>query len=439
MQALFAQLTCCMCIPDMATCLHDDQAGSLYDCMFDKASCSWAPWLPPGPPAPIPTSLAFNDIMVPTVDSVRYGRLLQLLAAHNKHVLFVGPTGVALAGQACLLSSCLQRAQACMMADFIAESIGACICILHAGTGKTAYVKAALEGLAAKGGWHVIPTAFSAQTSANQVAGGARVAGVELTLEHNALSLSLCLSLSLHTSSVSVSQNCHPRLSPATQHVKTHTAHSSTLPNAQVQDMVDAKLDKRRKGVYGPPLGSAAVLFVDDLNMPALEVYGAQPPVELLRQLVDHGGWCAAGWQLRGRDMQCVDLLPGTRSDCCARRAARSMRACFTATCNCARNMQSHAGTTAPTTAGARSWTCSWWARWARPAAAATPSARACCATSWCWRWTSLTAQATRAFTPPSATGARGDGACLGSSLHWRHLDGPLVPPRGCSAAVTAW
>ncbi|KAI5747904.1 hypothetical protein M8J77_019695 [Diaphorina citri] len=57
------------------------------------------------------------------------------------------------------------------------------------------------------------------------------------------------------------------------------------------QELVLTKLVKRKRGVYGPLLKKTAVFFIDDMNMPVKEVYGAQPPIELLRMFFDHKYW----------------------------------------------------------------------------------------------------------------------------------------------------
>lgn len=42
---------------------------------------------------------------------------------------------------------------------------------------------------------------------------------------------------------------------------------------------------------FSRAVSSVSVFFLDDLNMPAKEIYGAQPPIELLRQWINHGHW----------------------------------------------------------------------------------------------------------------------------------------------------
>lgn len=54
-----------------------------------------------------------------------------------------------------------------------------------------------------------------------------------------------------------------------------------------VQTLLEAGLEKKRRTKLGPPVGSRVVVFVDDVNLPQPDAFGTKPPLELLRQLKD--------------------------------------------------------------------------------------------------------------------------------------------------------
>ena len=76
-------------------------------------------------------------------------------------------------------------------------------------------------------------------------------------------------------------------------------------------DVMMEKLDKRKKTLYGPPINKRMIIFVDDVNMPALDRYGSQPPVELLRQTIEGGFY-------ENKKFYFINIIDTTFVACCA-------------------------------------------------------------------------------------------------------------------------
>ncbi|XP_063298016.1 dynein axonemal heavy chain 14 [Pelobates fuscus] len=77
---------------------------------------------------------------------------------------------------------------------------------------------------------------------------------------------------------------------------------------ATVQGQILNKLTKRGRDTLGAPKSKKVAVFIDDLNMPNPEQYGAQPPLELIRQFLELGGFYDTN-TLNWKNVQDVSLI----------------------------------------------------------------------------------------------------------------------------------
>eukprot|EP00960_Hanusia_phi_P039624 753955-Hanusia_phi.AAC.6 len=65
---------------------------------------------------------------------------------------------------------------------------------------------------------------------------------------------------------------------------------SSRTTSIALQRNIEASLEKRMKDTYGPSGGKKLLIFIDDMNMPKMDLYGTQQPIALLKLLIGRGG-----------------------------------------------------------------------------------------------------------------------------------------------------
>ncbi|KAJ3127608.1 Dynein heavy chain 2, axonemal, partial [Nowakowskiella sp. JEL0407] len=64
---------------------------------------------------------------------------------------------------------------------------------------------------------------------------------------------------------------------------------SAQTSSNSVQSIIESKIEKRTKNIFVPIGGKHLVTFIDNLNMPAKDTFGSQPPLELIRHWMDYG------------------------------------------------------------------------------------------------------------------------------------------------------
>lgn len=100
-------------------------------------------------------------------------------------------------------------------------------------------------------------------------------------------------------------------------YVTTELNFSAQTSAKNVQDIIEGRMEHKSKKVCNPPGGRRMICLIEDLNMPSKEKFGAQPPLELLRQWVDNGYWYDRNTRARRfvNDMQLLCCMTYGRPD----------------------------------------------------------------------------------------------------------------------------
>ncbi|XP_066451266.1 dynein axonemal heavy chain 14 isoform X2 [Eleutherodactylus coqui] len=193
---------------------------------------------------------------ISTVDSVRYSFLTSLLLLHRRPVLLTGDSGV---GKSTLVQNMLEKLQkpgglsvrvGTVLGEVFLFNESRKISLLQNITSLTA-VSGADEDLALS----VEDALLSGIVADDQVSENEPVSQKTKQL------LVSTVQLGPHTSA------------------------------ARIQSQILSKLVKKSRDTLGAPRSKQVAVFIDDLNMPNPEEYGAQPPLEMMRQFLELGGF----------------------------------------------------------------------------------------------------------------------------------------------------
>ncbi|XP_078503488.1 dynein axonemal heavy chain 14 [Lissotriton helveticus] len=244
--------------------------------LIEKGSTSFSESLMSKKNANHQRQLASFQNLIPTIDTVRYTFLSSLLLTNKHPVLIIGDSGV---GKSTIIQNMLKRLQ--KPGELLVKP-GTILgdVFLHNEVKKTSLLQS-LSSLAVN------------------------LTGDDSTVRPHTGDTEISLASIDADSLVYGSSHLSKRTKGIIVSAIQFGAHTSA---ARTQAQILNKLSRKGKDTLGAPRFRKVAVFIDDLNMPVPEQYGAQPPLELIRQFLELGGFFDTK-QLSWKHVQDVSLI----------------------------------------------------------------------------------------------------------------------------------